>query len=151
VIWLPDRNDVVLSVTEALRNQGYEVSHSRGKYGVTIELLAKRDKDTFFIEAIGETPSRGGQNLVFAIGKLIMRMKEQGFWFHYGVAMPRNYFKLLKNFEVSGLESLKIHVFLVTSTYLSPNHLDPKETVELIQQLKAGNIINPDLIDIGYP
>jgi hypothetical protein len=28
-------------------------------------------------------------------------------------------------------------------------HLDPKETIELVQQLKVGNIVNSDLIGIG--
>jgi hypothetical protein len=53
-------------------------------------------------------------------------------------------------YEVAGFETLKIHVFLVESFNLL-THLDPKETIELIQQLKAGNIVNPDLIGIGNP
>ena len=136
------------SVREHLENKGYAVSHSHDEYGVSEEIQAIKDKDMFFIEAIGE--SSRGNDVVYALGKLVKRMKQQGFWFHYAVAMPRGYFKLLKNFEVSGLETLKIHFFLVRSFY-ELSHLDYKETIELIQQLKAGNIINPDLIDIGYP
>jgi hypothetical protein len=146
---LPDLNDVVSSVREHLENKGYDVSHSRDEYGISEEILAKRDKDMFFIEAIGES-SQNGSDVIFAIGKLVKRMKEQRFWFHYAIAMPRSYFKMLKNFEVSGFEALKIHFFLVRSFY-ELTHLDYKETIELIQQLRAGNIINPDLIDIGYP
>ena len=145
---MTDREDVVTSVKEHLQDQGYEVSTAHGKYGITIELTAKRDKDTFFIEAIGESNRKG--DIVFALGKLLKRMKAQGFWIHYAVAMPHSYFKLLQDFEVSGFETLKIHVFLV-ETFYQLKHLDPKETIELIQQLKAGHIINPDLIDIGYP
>ena len=146
---LIDRNDVALSVRQHLENKGYEVSHSEGKYGVTIEIFAKKDKDTFLIEAIGESPRKDG-DIVFALGKLLRKMKEQGFWIHYSIAIPRGYFKLLKDFEVGGFETLKIRVFLVESFY-ELTHLDPTQTNILIRHLKAGDIVNPDLIDVGYP
>ena len=76
-------------------------------------------------------------------------MKEQGFWIHYGIAMPKSYFKMLKDFEVSGFQTLTLHVFLVESSYLL-THLDPKETMELIQQLKANHIVNPTPWGIDY-
>jgi len=136
---------VVNSVRQHLENQGYTVSHSVGEYGVSVEILAKRDKDTFLIDAIGETSARPGPSIVFALGKLVKRMKEQGFWIHYGVAMPKNYYKLLKSFEADAFQMLKIHLFLVDSLY-TLTHLDPTETTKMIQLLKAGQIVNPDLI-----
>ncbi len=71
------KTDVIASVREQLENKGYTVSYSVGKYGLSAEILAKRDKDTFLIEAIEETSSQSGQNIVFAIGKIVKRMKEQ--------------------------------------------------------------------------
>ncbi len=67
----------------------------------------------------------------------------------FGIAMPKSYFKLLKDFEVSGIQTLKLHVFLVESSYLL-THLDPKETIELIQQLKANRIVNPTPWGVDY-
>jgi hypothetical protein len=139
-----NRMEVVNSVRKHLENQGYTVSHSLDKYGISVEMLAKRDKDTFLIEAIGED-SGGGRGIVYALGKLVQRMTELGFWIHYSVAMPKSYYKLLKDFEVGGFQTLKLHLFLVNSLYMLI-HLDPKEIVEMIQQLKAGQIVNPDLI-----
>lgn len=151
--FLIDRNDAALSVRQHLENKGYEASHSEDEYGVAIEIIAKRDKEMFIVEAIGESSHKDG-DIVFALCKLLRKMNEQGFWIHYGIAMPRsylrNYLKLLKDFEVVSFETQKIHVFLFERLY-ELTHLDPTKTIHLIQHLKAGDTINPALIDIGYP
>jgi hypothetical protein len=142
-----DQIEVARSVREHLEEKGYTVSLSTVKSRAATELLAIRDKDVFLIETVGETPTADDKNIVLAIGELAKRMKERGFWNHYGIATPRTYFRLLKNFEVGGLQALKLHIFLVDSIYAS-THLDPANVVELVTQLKAGKIVNPDLIGI---
>lgn len=141
---MADLNDVIQSVREHLERKGYKVTHSTSKYGTSEEMVAKKDQDTFFIEAIGKS-SHNGVDIAFAIGRLVERMKQQGVWFHYAVAMPRDYFGLLKDFEVSGIDTLKIHFFFTANIY-TLTHLDPKEVIELIKQLKAGNPVNPELV-----
>lgn len=145
----PDKYDVVLSVRDHFARLGYEVSYSDDEQGITFELSAKKARDTFIVEVIGESAHKS-RDIVFALGKLVKRMSKRGFWYHYGLAMPRDYFKLLKDFETVGFDALKIHLFLV-GEFLAIKHLDDKQTLELMQHLKAGQIINPDLIDIGYP
>ncbi len=139
-----DLDDVVSSVKEHLLNKEYEISHSLDKNGISAEIVARRDKDTFIIEAIGETTNHE-VTLVYAFGKLIKRMNAHDFWVHYAVAMPRSYYKELKEFEIGGFEALKMHIFLVES-FTNLTHLDPKETIRLIRALKTGSIINPDLL-----
>lgn len=141
--------EVVTSVKDHLENKGYTVTTSPGPYGLGEELLAVKDKDKFFIEAIGETAHKKGPSIVYAIGKIIKRMNEQGFWVHYGIAIPKNYYAVLKDFEPSGFEVLKLHLFLVENFY-ELVHLDPKETVELIQQLKAGRIVHLTAWGVEY-
>lgn len=141
---LLDKHDIVLSVRAYLADRGYAVSYADGMYGITEELVAKKGEDTFFVEAINWS-SRKDADIVFALGKLVKRMSDVGFWFNYGLAMPKEYYHFLKDFEVAGFDFLKVNVFLVDD-YLSVKHLDPKHTVELMRNLKAGQIVNPDLI-----
>ncbi len=144
-LFLLNEAEVTVSVRQHLENKGYSVSHSLGQFGISQEIFATRDKDTFLIEAIGETSESGEENIIFALGKIVKRMKTQDFWVNYGIAMPRRYFKLLKDFEIFGFKTLNLHVFLVESIpYLI--HLTPKETTDLMQQLKEGKIVNPDSI-----
>jgi hypothetical protein len=141
---MPDLNDVVSSVKEHLLNKGYTVTHVADKHGIGAEIQATKGKDTFIIEAIGES-SNSDINLVYTFGKLLKRIKKQNFWLHYSVAMPRSYYKTLKEFEEGSFEALKIHIFLVES-FINLTHLDPKETIKLIRGLKTGEIINLDLL-----
>jgi hypothetical protein len=67
-------------------------------------------------------------------------MNAKGFWYHYGLARLRSYFKLLKDFEPVGFDTLKVHLFLV-GDFLALKHLDGKETLGLIKHLKAGDIV----------
>ncbi len=142
-----DQMDVVNSVREHLEKQGYTFSYSPGRYRVSVEISAYKGKEKFIVEAIGESSRSGEQGLIFALGKIVKRMKEQGFWTYYGVAVPKSYFKLLKNFEVAGFRALNLHVFLVDSFY-SLTHLSPADAIELITQLQAGKIVNPNAVGI---
>ncbi len=143
------KSEVVLSVKKHLEAQGYEVTTSPGRHKICVDMYAKRDKDTFLIEAIGESAQSDNESIIFALGKLVMRMKEQGFWIHYGIAIPRSYFKFLKDFETEGFQTLKIHVFIVANFY-TLTHLSPQDVVELIQKLKADQPVNPELTGIDH-
>lgn len=127
-----------------LADNGYDVSYADGIYGITEELTAKKGEDTFTVEAINPTP-RKEADIIFALGKIVKRMDRVGILNDYGLAMPREYFKFLVDFEAAGFDELKIHLFLVDD-YLALKHLDPMETVELISNLRAGQIVNPDLM-----
>jgi hypothetical protein len=139
-----DKHDIVLSVRAFLAGNGYEVTYADGIYGITEELVAKKGEDTFIVEAINPS-DRKDADIVLALGKLIKRMSSISVLYDYGVAMPREYFKYLKDFEVAGFNVLKIHVFLVDD-YLALKHLDSSQTIELIDNLRAGRIVNPDLL-----
>lgn len=131
-----------------MENKGYEVSSSDDPYGLSVEVSAKKDRDIFLIEAIGDGPA-SGKNIIYALGKLMKRMSQVGFWLHYGVAMPKDYFKQLKDFEVGGIETLKLHFFFVDNFY-QLTHLDPAQTIKLITELKKGDIATPDLVAANY-
>jgi len=51
----------------------------------------------------------GDKGIVYALGKLVERMTEKGFWIHYSIVMPKSYYELLKDFEVGGFQTLKLH------------------------------------------
>ncbi len=140
VLLLLTITEIVTSVKDHLENKGYIVSQFEKKYGIGIELLATKGKDTFSIEAIGEASNKNDKNIIFAIGNIVKKMKQQGFWIHYGIAIPKNYYNLLKDFEIEGIKMLTLHIFLVENFY-SLIHLEPNQTIELIQLLKAGNIV----------
>ncbi len=137
------RAEVVMSVSEHFENKAYSVSTTPGKYGVSMDISTKRDKDTFLIEAIGETARPTDQNIIFAIGKIVKRMKEQNAWANYGIAIPKSYVKFMKDFEIGGIQLLNLHLFSVDSFY-SLTHLDPQEAIVFIQQLKSGHIIQSE-------
>ena len=87
VIYLSiERTDVVMVVREHFENKGYSVSTVSGKY---MDIPAKKDKDTFFIEAIGQTSRLTDQNIIFALGKTVKRIMAQSAWIHYGIAIPK--------------------------------------------------------------
>jgi hypothetical protein len=141
---LLDKHDIVLSVRTFLVDNGYDVSYADGIYGITEELSAKKGEDNFIVEAINPTP-RKDADIVFALGKIIKRMGSVGIQYNYGIAMPHEYFRYLKDFEAAGFEALKIHLFLVDD-YLSLKYIDPSRAAELICNLRAGQIVNPDLM-----
>ncbi len=143
------KSEVADSVRKHFETEGYQVSLSPGRHRICVDMYAKKDKDTFFVEAIGESAQPDNENIIFALGKLVMRMKEQGFWVHYGLAIPRSYFKFLRDFEAGGFQTLKIHLFLVENFY-TLTHLGPQDAVELIQKLKADQPVNPELIGIDH-
>jgi hypothetical protein len=107
-------------------------------------LSAKKGEQTFIVEAINPS-DRKDADIVFALGKIVKRMSNIGILYDYGIAMPREYFKYLKDFEATGSDALKIHLFLIDD-YLAVKYLDPAETVELIRDLREGQIVNPDVI-----
>jgi hypothetical protein len=47
-------------------------------------------------------------------------------WSNNLMAMPKNYYKLLKGFEVGGFQALNLRVFLVDSIY-TLIHLNPHQ------------------------
>jgi hypothetical protein len=146
---LLSQSDIVESVKEHLKNKGYTVFYVVGKNAVSVEMSATKDRDHFVIEAIWENERPSDKSIIFAIGKLIKRMKERGFWFHYAIAMPKSYFRFLGEFEAVGFELLSIHLFLVESVY-TLTVLDPKETLELINELKAGHVSTLNMWGINY-
>jgi hypothetical protein len=138
-----------MSVREHFENKGYGVSTVSGRYGISMDISAKRDKETMIIEAIGESTRPSDQSIIFALGKIVKRMKEQNAWADYGIAIPKSYVKFLKEFELGGIRLLNLHLFIVGSFY-SLTHLDPQETTVFMQQLKSGHVIHPNLTDIGF-
>ena len=143
------QSDVVESVREHLQRKGYSVSSSVGKNEVSVEMTAVRDQDHFVIEAMWESEQPTDKNIIFALGKLVKRMNETGSWYHYALALPKDYFRFLREFELAGVELLGLHLFLVESFY-TLTELDHKETVELIKALKAGNLSQLNLWGINY-
>lgn len=136
--------DVVRSVRDYFEFQGYTVSTQIGPSGKSEEITATKDRDSYIIEAVGEpntSPIAGDGDVVFAVGKIVKRMKEKGFWIHYGIAMPKSDYKLLKDFEIEGFETLGLHLFLVENVF-SLIHLHPQEALQLLGQLKDIGIVN---------
>jgi hypothetical protein len=150
MIRLPlDKTEVVMSLREHFENKGYSVSTVSGRYGISIDISAKRDKESLIIEAIGKSTRPSDQNIIFAIGKIVKRMKEQNGWADYGIAIPKSYVKFLKEFELGGIKLLNLHLFIVDSFY-TLTHLDLQETTVFMQQLKSGHVIHPNLMDISF-
>ncbi len=142
--------EVIQCVKEHLERKGYSVSASPDGYGIGVDIHANRNTETFLIEVVGETATRRhGQDIIIAIGEIVKRMKERGTKIHYGIAIPESYVKFLRNFEVSGIQVLELHLFIVENFGLL-YHLDTQRTIELIQQLKEGKTVYPSLMDIDY-
>lgn len=76
-------------------------------------------------------------------------MKKRGMWDFYGIAIPKSYLKLLKDFEVGGIQLLDFHLFVVENLW-SLYHLDSKTTIELIQNLKAGKPESQIDLDVDF-
>ncbi|MCW4029616.1 MAG: hypothetical protein NWE92_08220 [Candidatus Bathyarchaeota archaeon] len=136
--------DVVRSVRDYFEFQGYTVSTQLGPSGKSEEITATKDKDSYIIEAVGDSATAqlaSDGNVVYAVGKIVKRMKEKGFWIHYGIAMPKSDYKLLRDFEIEGFETLGLHLFLVENLF-SLLHLHPQEAVQLLEQLKDIGIVN---------
>jgi hypothetical protein len=131
--------DVVDCVREHLERAGYTVT-TLDNDGIGVSLNAVKNKENFMVEAVGDSESSVSsreKEILYAIGELVRKMKERGIWTFYGIAIPKSYFKLLKNFETSGIQLLDFHFFIVEN-FWSLYHLDSKATIKLIQDLKAG-------------
>jgi hypothetical protein len=141
--------DLISSLREHLQRQGFLVSHSIDKDSLSVEIAAEKGREKFLIEAIWETEQVNSKSITFAIGKVVKRMKERGFWINYGLAIPKSYFRLLGEFEAGGFEALNLHVFLV-DTFYTLTHLDTKMAVELIEGVKSGDIADLDIWSVNY-
>ena len=131
--------DVVNCVKEHLERAGFNVTTSH-QNSIGTAITAKKDIETYIVEAIGEKEKDSSpaqeQELLCAIGEIVRRMKKQEIRTVYGIAMPESYFKLLKDFEVGGIQLLDFQIFFVEN-FWSLYHLDSKTTIELIQDLKT--------------
>ena len=143
------QGDLATSLRDHLENKGYKVSASKDKYSQSLEVTAIKNREILIIEGIWETLLPAEQSINYAMGKLVKRMKEPDPWIDYGLAMPKNYFKVLREFEVGGLEILKLHLFLVENIY-TLTHLNSKETLELVRHLKANNLSTLHIWGINY-
>ncbi len=141
--------DVISSIRQHLEIKGYSVTHQEDKYALSVEITAKKGRETFLIEGIWETDQPPEQSITYAIGKIVKRMRERGAWTDYGIAMPKSYFKALRDFEIAGFETLGVHLFLIESFYVL-THLHKKLTLELIQHLKEGNVSQLNIWGINY-
>jgi len=100
----------------------------KNEIGVSINVI--KEKENFMVEAIGEDGENSSfiqeKKILCAIGEIV-----------HGIAIPKSYFKLLKDFDIGGIQLLDFHFFIVENWW-SLYHLDSKATIELIQDLKAG-------------
>jgi hypothetical protein len=132
--------DVVDCVKEHLERAGYTVT-TLDNNGIGVSINAVKDKENFLVEAVGKNGENSSilqeKKILCAIGELVRKMKERGIWTFYGIAIPKSFFKLFKDFEMGGIQLLDFHFFIVESLW-SLYHLDSKATIELIQDLKAG-------------
>lgn len=149
-----NQTQVIHYVKEYLVKRGYHVSASPDGYGAGVDIDAKRDDEEFLIEAVGETRTRRtSQDIIIAIGETIKRMKEKRSKVHYGIAVPKSHLKYLKDFEVGGIQVMKLHLFVV-ETISEPfgwvYHLDTSKTIELVQHIKTGKTVYLSSMDIEY-
>ena len=111
----------------------------KNEIGVSINVI--KEKENFMVEAIGENGENSSfiqeKKILCAIGEIVRKMKNLGLSTFYGIAIPKSYFKLLKDFDIGGIQLLDFHFFIVENWW-SLYHLDSKATIELIQDLKAG-------------
>lgn len=114
------------------------------------DIFAMRNHDELVIEAVGETQtrSRSGQDIIISLGTIVKRIKEGAAETRYGIAIPESFMRFLKEFEVGGLQALKLHLFLVQESGLAC-HLDSQRTVELVQRLRAREHVSLLLMDIN--
>jgi hypothetical protein len=139
--------DVMDCVKEHLERAGYNVTTIH-KSGIGANLTGIKDKETFVVQAVGSGESSNvaqEKEILCAVGEMVRQMKDGSMWTSYGIAIPMNYLKFLKDFEVGGIQLLNLHFFVV-ETLWSLYHLDSKATIELIQNLKVGK--PEDLIDL---
>lgn len=143
------QGDLATSLRDHLENKGYKVSTSKDSYSQSLEVTAIKNREILIIEGVWETLLPAEEVITYAIGKLVKRMKKPDPWIDYGLAIPKGYFKVLKDYEVGGLENLKLHLFLVENIY-TLTHLNPKVTLELVRHLKAGNLSTLHIWGINY-
>ena len=126
------------------------------KNGVGVDIYAvknrePKNKETFLLTAIGESEgaSDGEIQVISAIGETVRRMNDRGIWTSYGIAIPKSYVNFLKDFEAGGIQSLSLNVFIVERLW-SLYHLNTKDAIELIQDLKAGKPENLIYLDSDF-
>jgi hypothetical protein len=132
-----------------MENKGYKVSVLEDKKGPSVELTAQKDRETFIIEGIWKTTHPIKESIRYVIDKATKRMVLHGPWTDHGIAIPKEYFRELKEFDAVKFERLKLHLFLVESFY-ALTHLNSKLTAELIEHLKANDISTMNIWGINY-
>ncbi len=145
--------EVVDSVKNHLETAGYSVTTIQNKFGIGINVKAIKNKETFIIIAVGENKENLGimqsRDILFAIGEMVRSMKKRDIWTFYGIAVPRSYFKIFKDFEIDGIKRLDFHLFIVENVW-SLNHLDSRATIELVENLKSGRPERVVDLDIDF-
>jgi hypothetical protein len=145
--------EVVDCVKNHLEIAGYNVTTLVDKFGVGVDIKAIKNKENFIIIAVGKNKESAGiiqsKEILFAIGEIVRKMKKRDVWTFYGIAIPKNYFKLLKDFEIDGIHRLDFHLFIVENVW-SLYHLDSRATIELIQNLKAFKPESLSNLDIDF-
>ena len=145
--------EVVDCVKNHLEIAGYNVTTLTNKFGIVMDIKAIKNKENFIIIAVGKNKESLGtmqsKEILFAIGEIVRKMKKRDVWTFYGIAIPKSYFKLLKDFEIDGIQRLDFHFFIVENVW-SLYHLDSRATIELIQNLKAGRPESLADLDIDF-
>jgi hypothetical protein len=133
--------EVVDCVKNHLEIAGYNITTLANKFGIGVDIQAIKNKENFIIIALGKNKESSitiqSKEILFAIGEIVRKMKKHDMWTFYGIAIPKSYFKLLKDFEIDGIHRLDFHLFIVENVW-SLYHLDSRATIKLIQNLKAG-------------
>ena len=145
--------EVVDSIKNHFETAGYNVSTFPDKFEVGLNLKALKNKEKFLIFAVGENEDNLDiprlKEILFAIGEVLRKMEKRDLWTFYGIAIPKNYLRLLKDFEVAGIELLNFHLLIIENIW-SLYHLDTKATIELIQNLKTGKPESLMNLDIDF-
>ena len=144
--------DVIECLKQHLERAGYTITTIK-RHGTGANITAAKNNETFIVESIGENKNLSAdtqeKELFSLIGRLVRMMKKDEAWVFYGIAFPKHYLRFLRDFEVGGLQLLDFHVFVVEDP-ISLYHLNSKNTISLIQNLKAGKPQNLMLLDIDF-
>lgn len=133
-----DENNVIFFIEKYFANNDYKIKKEVNIHGFRVDILAQKSNVKYFVECKGDSYLRSHEIHVM-IGQTVSKMHETGLNIHYCLAMPDSLATYLREFSVEGIQALKLHLLVVsTSEWLNGEvfHLDTEGIVSFINELK---------------
>jgi predicted dithiol-disulfide oxidoreductase (DUF899 family) len=131
-----NEDEVVGYLREFFEKEGWKVKYVPARGGhFERDLVAEKEDNKYIIQAKGDMPYKETFQIQYAVGQTVAEMREVGPEICYAIALPEAVAKKLWKFGLVGLQTLNLHLFVITD-YGGVHHLNPEKVFEFTESLR---------------